>query len=73
MQVCGVQADTAHGQVYKGRLGSNGQTVAFLIKRPNREEIVALDLYVLRWWGRVYNAIFRLFGRSIDLQKFQAF
>ena len=56
------------GQVYKGRLRSNGQTVAIKIQRPNTEEIVALDLYVLRWWGGVYNGIFRLFGRSIDLQ-----
>ena len=56
------------GQVYKGRLKSNGQTVAIKIQRPNTEEIVALDLYVLRWWGGVYNGIFRFFGRSIDLQ-----
>ena len=73
MQVCGVQAAASIGQVYKGRLRSNGQTVAIKIQRPNTEEIVALDLYVLRWWGGVYNGIFRLFGRSIDLQKFQAF
>lgn len=37
------------GQVYKARL-KNGQTVAIKIQRPNTEEIVALDLYVLRWW-----------------------
>ena len=56
------------GQVYKGRLLKNGQTVAIKIQRPNTEEIVALDLYVLRWWGGVYNEIFRLLGRDIDLQ-----
>eukprot|EP00584_Thalassiosira_punctigera_P005369 CAMPEP_0172544070 /NCGR_PEP_ID=MMETSP1067-20121228/14306_1 /TAXON_ID=265564 ORGANISM="Thalassiosira punctigera, Strain Tpunct2005C2" /NCGR_SAMPLE_ID=MMETSP1067 /ASSEMBLY_ACC=CAM_ASM_000444 /LENGTH=978 /DNA_ID=CAMNT_0013330569 /DNA_START=63 /DNA_END=2999 /DNA_ORIENTATION=- len=56
------------GQVYKGRLLKNGQTVAIKIQRPNTEEIVALDLYVLRWWGGVYNGIFRLLGRDIDLQ-----
>lgn len=56
------------GQVYKGRLKSNGQTVAIKIQRPKTEEIIALDLYVLRWWGGVYNGIFRLFGRDIDLQ-----
>ena len=39
------------GQVYKGRLVSNGQTVAIKIQRPKTEEIVALDLYVLRWWA----------------------
>lgn len=55
-------------QVYKGRLKSNGQVVAIKIQRPNTEEIVALDLYVLRWWGGVYNSIFRLLGRDINLQ-----
>lgn len=54
--------------MYKGRLKSNGQTVAIKIQRPNTEEIVALDLYVLRWWGGVYNGIFRLLGRDINLQ-----
>ncbi|KAL3817430.1 hypothetical protein ACHAXA_011059 [Cyclostephanos tholiformis] len=54
--------------VYKGRLKSNGQLVAIKIQRPNTEEIVALDLYVLRWWGGVYNRIFRLLGRDINLQ-----
>ncbi len=56
------------GQVYKARLKKNGQTVALKIQRPNTENIVELDLYVLRWWGGVYNAIFRLLGRDIDLQ-----
>lgn len=42
--------------------------MAIKIQRPNTEEIVALDLYVLRWWGGVYNAIFRLLGRDINLQ-----
>ena len=54
--------------MYKGRLKSNGQTVAIKIQRPNTEEIIALDLYVLRWWGGVYNRIFRLLGRDINLQ-----
>ena len=54
--------------MYKARLLNNGQTVAIKIQRPKTEEIVALDLYVLRWWGGVYNEIFKLLGRSIDLQ-----
>lgn len=57
------------GQVYKARLLKNGQTVAIKIQRPNTEDIVALDLYVLRWWaGNFYNNIFSLLGRDINLQ-----
>jgi len=56
------------GQVYKARIKSNGQTVAIKIQRPNTEDVVALDLYVLRWWSGVYNTGFRLLGRDIDLQ-----
>ena len=32
------------------------------------EEIIALDLYVLRWWSGVYNQIFNLLNRDIDVQ-----
>jgi hypothetical protein len=39
------------GQVYKARLLSNGDTVALKIQRPKCEEIIALDLYILRWWS----------------------
>lgn len=55
------------GQVYKARL-VNGDTVAIKIQRPGCEEIVALDLYILRWWSGLYNRIFELLGRDIDLQ-----
>jgi len=56
------------GQVYKARLRETGETVALKIQRPGCEEIIALDLYVLRWWSGVYNKIFEIFNRDIDLQ-----
>lgn len=43
--------------------------MAIKIQRPNTEDIVALDLFVLRWWaGNFYNNIFSLLGRDINLQ-----
>ena len=56
------------GQVYKARLLSNGETVAIKIQRPNCEDVIALDLYVLRWWSGVYNRIFEVLQRDIDVQ-----
>lgn len=56
------------GQVYKAVLKENGETVALKIQRPKCEEIIALDLYVLRWWSGVYNGFFKLLNRDIDLQ-----
>jgi ABC1 atypical kinase-like domain len=56
------------GQVYKAILRENGATVALKIQRPDCETIIALDLYVLRWWSGIYNTIFTLLQRDIDLQ-----
>lgn len=56
------------GQVYKAVLKENGDLVALKIQRPGCEEIIALDLYVLRWWSGVYNGIFKILNRDIDLQ-----
>lgn len=56
------------GQVYKARLKANGDLVALKIQRPNCEDIIALDLYILRWWSGIYNQIFRLLNRDINLQ-----
>lgn len=56
------------GQVYKARLRSNGDLVALKIQRPNCEEIIALDLYVLRWWSGVANILTRLLNRDINVQ-----
>jgi aarF domain-containing kinase len=56
------------GQVYKARLLSNGDVVALKIQRPNCEQIIALDLYVLRWWSGVANAITTFLKRDINVQ-----
>lgn len=56
------------GQVYKARLKANGDLVALKIQRPDCEEVIALDLYVLRWWSGVYNRILDFLQRDIDLQ-----
>jgi hypothetical protein len=56
------------GQVYKARLRANGDTVAIKIQRPNCEDIIALDLYILRWWSGIYNQIFTILNRDINVQ-----
>jgi hypothetical protein len=56
------------GQVYKARLLSNGDVVALKIQRPNCEQVIALDLYVLRWWSGVANAITTFLKRDINVQ-----
>ena len=56
------------GQVYKARLRANGDLVAVKIQRPNCEEIISLDLYVLRWWSGIYTKIFTLLNRDINVQ-----
>lgn len=56
------------GQVYKARLKANGDLVALKIQRPNCEDIIALDLYILRWWSGIYNRIFQLLNRDINVQ-----
>ena len=56
------------GQVYKARLLANDDIVALKIQRPNCEDIIALDLYILRWWAGWYNKIFQLLKRDVDVQ-----
>ena len=56
------------GQVYKARLRSNGDIVALKIQRPKCEEIIALDLFILRWWSGVANIVTNLLNRDIDVQ-----
>ena len=55
-------------KVYKARLKESGDLVALKIQRPDCEKIIALDLYILRWWSGVYNRIFQILQRDIDLQ-----
>ena len=54
--------------MYKALLKANGDVVAIKIQRPNCEEIIALDLYILRWWSGIYNQIFQLLNRDINVQ-----
>ena len=56
------------GQVYQARLRANGDLVAVKIQRPNCEDIISLDLYVLRWWSGIYTKIFTLLNRDINVQ-----
>lgn len=56
------------GQVYKARLKANGDLVALKIQRPRCEEIISLDLYILRWWSGIYTDIFRILKRDINVQ-----
>ena len=56
------------GQVYKVRLRANSELAAIKIQRPDCEDIIALDLYILRWWSGIYNQIFRFLKRDIDVQ-----
>lgn len=47
---------------------ANGDTVAIKIQRPDCEAIIALDLYVLRWWSGVYTQMFQWLKRDINVQ-----
>lgn len=42
--------------------------MALKIQRPNCEQIIALDLYILRWWSGIYNEIFKFLNRDINVQ-----
>lgn len=67
-QRCDKSTSKGIGQVYKARLRSNGDLVAIKIQRPRCEEIIALDIYVLRWWSGVANIITNLLNRDINVQ-----
>ena len=46
----------------------NGKVVALKVQRPDCERVVALDLFVLRWWARLGTSFLcEGFGRDLDL------
>eukprot|EP01038_Epipyxis_sp_PR26KG_P009323 gene9323-12561_t len=55
------------GQVYKGILKKNGAKVAIKIQRPNCEEAIAVDLFVMRWYAEQFQKVLQLLKRDIDL------
>jgi predicted unusual protein kinase regulating ubiquinone biosynthesis (AarF/ABC1/UbiB family) len=55
------------GQVYKGRLKSNGAKVAIKIQRPYCEESIAVDMFIMRWYASLTQKALEALGRSIDL------
>lgn len=55
------------GQVYKGRLVSNGTKVAIKIQRPNCEEAVSVDLFILRLYSAWLQRALAVFGRDVNL------
>lgn len=56
------------GQVYQAKLKATGQVVALKVQRPGCEQIIALDLFVLRWWARqIRDVLKNIFKRDIDL------
>ena len=55
------------GQVYKGRLKKNGAMVAIKIQRPNCEESVAIDMFIMRWYASLLQRALKILKRDIDL------
>jgi predicted unusual protein kinase regulating ubiquinone biosynthesis (AarF/ABC1/UbiB family) len=57
------------GQVYKGHFKDNPQLqVALKIQRPKCEELVAIDLYILRWYASRFQQLFlSVLKRQVDL------
>ncbi|KAJ8612860.1 hypothetical protein CTAYLR_002033 [Chrysophaeum taylorii] len=56
------------GQVYRAKLRENDNVVALKVQRPGCEEVIALDLFILRWWARQVRDVLKLlFNRDLDL------
>lgn len=56
------------GQVYYAVLKETGEKVAVKVQRPDCEQIIALDIYILRNLSGTISSLLRLTGRDIDLQ-----
>ncbi len=48
--------------MYKARLASNGEWVAVKVQRPEVQQLVSKDLYVLRRAAEVYQGVVRTFA-----------
>jgi predicted unusual protein kinase regulating ubiquinone biosynthesis (AarF/ABC1/UbiB family) len=55
------------GQVYKGKLKSNGASVAIKIQRPGCEEAISVDLFIMRWYAQQIQKVLDVLNRDIDL------
>ena len=65
----GPVAAASIGQVYKANLKATGETVAIKIQRPDCEETIALDLYILRWWSGIANILTQgILKRDVNVQ-----
>lgn len=56
------------GQVYSAVLKGTGERVAVKVQRPDCEQIIALDIHILRNLSGTINRLLKLTGREIDLQ-----
>lgn len=56
------------GQVYSAILKGTREKVAVKVQRPDCEQIIAMDIYILRNLSGTLNRILKLTGRDIDLQ-----
>eukprot|EP00607_Mallomonas_marina_P009422 CAMPEP_0182420552 /NCGR_PEP_ID=MMETSP1167-20130531/5436_1 /TAXON_ID=2988 /ORGANISM="Mallomonas Sp, Strain CCMP3275" /LENGTH=737 /DNA_ID=CAMNT_0024596649 /DNA_START=178 /DNA_END=2391 /DNA_ORIENTATION=+ len=55
------------GQVYRARLVSNGNEVAVKVQRPNCEEAIAVDLYIMRFYALLLQRLLAALKRDVDL------
>lgn len=64
----GPVAAASIGQVYKATLLATNTTVAIKIQRPGVAPQIALDLYILRWWSKLWSRAAQLAGKDIDVE-----